>query len=145
MEKDLARKILIRYLPELTQMYRKDKDRHDYYQRTIAIEMPTVAELQAFMQIPDFKHVMYLKFAEAKKHPKEPFVKKEGRNLVLERLAKAKPMELRITQMHLNTSAHELTFTYRAFYTQENGPSGYGEGFTFKLKNGKVYFVGENL
>ena len=129
MKSSTGRTVAVRYLSDRNH----GKQRNDYYTGSEAIELPTVEELRNIIteHISGRKsHSLTLKAGGANRNPKDPFVKKIGKDLVLKRL-EAKPalvLPLKTIRLPMNDLSVNVIFNFG--------------GYVFGLTNTKVQYLG---
>jgi hypothetical protein len=130
MKSSKGRTIAIRYLSDRTY----GKDRHDYYVGTEAIELPTVEELREIIKnytLGQREATLALRYGYANRNPKDPFVKKIGKDLALSRLEKEallEPLVLTDISLNYNQSHFNAVVTF--------------SGYSFGLSDNKVHYLG---
>jgi hypothetical protein len=132
MKSSTGRTIAIRYLSDRSY----GKELNDYYVGTEAMELPTVEELRNVVMeylAGRKQNSLVLKSGYANRNPKDPFVKKTGKELALSRL------ELNAGEA-LPLNSIEMTDSSRKF----NAIFNFG-GFVFGLTDCKVIYIGFNV
>ena len=129
MKSSTGRIIALRYISDRN--YGKNKN--DYYTGTEAIELPTVAELTEMglaSMLGKKDHKITLKIGHATRNPKDQFVKKTGKELVVARLESSEALIMSLTSINLKNVGPN----YSAIFS-------FG-GFLFGLSEKRVIYIG---